>query len=150
MTLRAAFFAVAVLATPVAAQRPGDRLPVDSQVIVGHLPSGLTYYIRANPKPEHRAELRLVVNAGSVLEDDKQRGLAHFVEHMAFNGTEHFKKNELVGFLEKSGMRFGADLNAYTGFDETVYMLTLPTDSTAIFERGFEILRDWSHGLTFD
>ncbi len=149
MTLRSLVLAAA-LAAPLSAQQPADKLPVDSQVIVGHLPSGLTYYIRANPKPEHRAELRLVVNAGSVLEDDKQRGLAHFVEHMAFNGTEHFKKNELVTFLEKSGMRFGADLNAYTSFDETVYMLTLPTDSVSIFDRGFEILRDWSHGLTFD
>src|SRR5690242_17811992 len=101
--------------------RPTATLPVDSAVRVGHLANGLTYYIRRNVKPEHRAELRLVVNAGSVLEDSSQRGLAHFVEHMAFNGTEHFPKNDLLNFLEKSGMQFGADLNAYTSFDETVY-----------------------------
>src|SRR5918911_3904903 len=98
-------------------------LPSDAQLIVGTLPNGLTYYVRANPKPERRAELRLVVNAGSVLEDEDQRGLAHFVEHMAFNGTAHFAKQELVSYLESIGMRFGADINAYTSFDETVYML---------------------------
>ncbi|MBA2684884.1 MAG: insulinase family protein [Gemmatimonadaceae bacterium] len=125
-------------------------LPVDPAVTTGVLPNGLHYYIRVNHKPEKRAELRLVVNAGSVLEDSTQRGLAHMVEHMAFSGTTHFKKQELVDYLESTGVRFGADLNASTSFDETVYELTVPTDSTKLFDKGFQILADWSRGLTFD
>ncbi|MCH6547759.1 MAG: insulinase family protein, partial [Gemmatimonadetes bacterium] len=97
-----------------------------------------------------RAELRLVVNAGSILEDDDQRGLAHFVEHMAFNGTHNFPKQELVEYLERIGMRFGPDINAYTTFDETVYMLTVPTDTAEVFERAFQILEDWAHQVSFD
>jgi zinc protease len=132
---------------------PGDTarpLPVDPKVRVGTLPNGLRYYIRQNKKPEKRAELRLVVNAGSVLEDDDQRGLAHFAEHMAFNGTKNFKKNELVDYLEGIGMRFGPDLNAYTSFDETVYELLVPTDTAKVFEKGFTILQDWANGQTFE
>ncbi len=127
-----------------------DTLPADPAVLRGTLPNGLTYYIRANAKPEKRAELRLAVNAGSVLEDDDQRGLAHFVEHMAFNGTAHFAKHELTDFLESIGMRFGPDLNAYTSFDETVYMLHVPTDSFAVLDKAFLILRDWASGLTLE
>jgi zinc protease len=93
------------------------------------------YYIRKNVEPKNRAELRLVVNAGSTLETEKQRGLAHFVEHMCFNGTKNFKKQELVDFLEKSGVNFGADLNAYTSFDETVYELQVPTDSPMVYKK---------------
>ena len=125
-------------------------LPVDPAITMGTLPNGLRYYIRVNHKPEKRAELRLVVNAGSVLEDSSQRGLAHVVEHMAFSGTTNFKKQELVDYLESTGVRFGADLNASTSFDETIYELTVPTDSTKLFEKGFQILADWSRGLTFD
>ena len=125
-------------------------LPVDPAITTGVLPNGLRYYIRVNHRPEKRAELRLVVNAGSVLEDSSQRGLAHMVEHMAFSGTTHFKKQELVDYLESTGVRFGADLNASTSFDETIYELTVPTDSVKLFDKGFEILADWSRGLTFD
>ncbi len=125
-------------------------LPVDPAITTGVLANGLRYYIRVNHKPEKRAELRLVVNAGSVLEDSTQRGLAHMVEHMAFSGTTHFRKQELVDYLESTGVRFGADLNASTSFDETVYQLTVPTDSTKLFDKGFQILADWSRGLTFD
>src|SRR5512146_1651644 len=96
-------------------------LPLDTSITKGKLSNGITYYVRVNRKPEKRAELRLVVNAGSILEDDNQQGLAHFVEHMAFNGTKNFPRQELVNFLESVGVRFGADLNAYTSFDETVY-----------------------------
>ncbi|MBI4500633.1 MAG: insulinase family protein [Gemmatimonadetes bacterium] len=103
-----------------------------------------------NHRPEKRAELRLAVNAGSVLEDDNQRGIAHFVEHMAFNGTRNFARQELVSYLESIGMRFGADLNAYTSFDETIYMLTVPTDTGTFLQRGVEILRDWADGQLFD
>ena len=100
------------------------------------LANGLTYYIRENERPSDRLELRLVVDAGSVLEDDDQRGLAHFVEHMAFNGTEEFPEQALVDYLESIGMRFGPEINAYTSFDETVYKLTVPTDSAAVVETG--------------
>jgi zinc protease len=131
------------------AQSP-KALPVDPAIRIGKLPNGLTYYIRKNAEPEKRAELRLVVNAGSVLESDKQTGLAHFVEHMSFNGTRHFQKNELVNFLEKSGVNFGADLNAYTSFDETVYELQVPTDSAAVYTKAFQILEDWAHLVSFE
>lgn len=140
------------LATTVYAQAPTltQQLPVDPQITIGKFPNGLRYYIRANKKPEKRAELRLVIKAGSVLEDDDQQGLAHFVEHMAFNGTKHFPKHELVQFIESLGMRFGADLNAYTTFDETVYMLEVPTDKPETMARAMLILEDWAHRVTLD
>lgn len=126
------------------------ELPVDPRVRVGRLDNGLTYYVRRNTSPEDRAELWLVVNAGSILEDADQRGLAHFVEHMAFNGTRRFERQELVSYLESIGMRFGPDVNAYTSFDETVYLLQVPTDRDGYLDRGLEILEDWAHGITFD
>jgi zinc protease len=126
------------------------KLPVDPKVRIGTLANGIHYYVRQNPKPEKRAELRLVVNAGSVLETDDQLGLAHFIEHMAFNGTTHFAKNDLVKYLQSIGVRFGADLNAYTGFDETVYILPIPTDTARIVDQAFTILEDWAHGQTDD
>ena len=143
------------LAAPLAAgaeQTPSltQDLPRDPNVIVGALPNGLRYYIRKNARPEKRAELRLVVNAGSILEDDDQRGLAHFVEHTAFNGTTNFDKNDLITYLQSIGVRFGADLNASTGFDETIYILSIPTDTARIVDRAFDILEDWAHGQTFD
>ncbi len=125
-------------------------LPVDSLVHKGTLSNGLTFYIRHNAKPEGRVELRLVVKAGSVLETDDQQGLAHLCEHMAFNGSEHFHKQELVSFLESIGMRFGADLNAYTSFDETVYMLQIPTDDEEVLDKGFYVLEDWAAHVTYD
>ena len=129
---------------------PTQAMPIDPQITIGKFANGLRYYVRANKKPEKRMELRLVVKAGSILEDDDQQGLAHFVEHMAFNGTQHFPKNELVPFIESLGMRFGADLNAYTSFDETVYMLQVPTDKPETMERAMLILEDWAHSQTFD
>ncbi|HEX5152504.1 MAG TPA: insulinase family protein [Parafilimonas sp.] len=127
-----------------------DKVPVDSNVIVGKLANGLTYYIRHNTKPENKVELRLVVNAGSILEDSSQQGLAHFMEHMNFNGLKHFPKNELVNYLQSIGVKFGADLNAYTGFDETVYILPLPSDSAAKLDSGFMILEDWAGNALLD
>ena len=127
-----------------------DLLPKDPAVRTGVLPNGMTYYVRQNAKPEGRAELRLAVRAGSILEDESQLGLAHFVEHMAFNGTKHFAKNDLIKFLESLGMRFGADLNAYTSFDQTVYMLQVPTEDHTVLENGLLILSDWSHGIVFE
>lgn len=136
------------------AQSPGgsvtDTLPVDSKIRVGTLPNGLRYYIRKNTTPQKRAELRLAVNAGSILENNDQRGFAHIVEHTAFNGTTHFAKNNLIQYLQSVGARFGPDINAYTGFDETVYMLSVPTDTASIIENAFTILEDWAHGQVFD
>jgi len=130
---------------------PQDQsLPVDKAVITGTLENGIKYFIMKNQKPEKRAELRLFVNAGSVLENEDQLGLAHFVEHMAFNGTKNFKKNELINYLEKLGIKFGPELNAYTSFDQTVYMLTVPTDSVEILANGFLVLEEWAHNLAFD
>ncbi len=138
-------------ASPAAAlPAPSTPLPIDPKVKIGTLPNGLRYYIRQNSKPEKRAELRLVVNAGSVLENPNQLGEAHIVEHTAFNGTTHFAKNDLIKYLESIGVRFGADLNAYTSFDETVYILPIPTDTARIVEQAFTILEDWAHGQTFD
>ena len=125
-------------------------LPVDPKLIQGQLDNGLKYFIKVNGKPEKRAELRLVVNAGSIMEDEDQRGLAHLLEHMAFNGTTDFPKQDLVNYLEGIGMRFGPDLNAYTSFDETVYMLQVPTDSLNQLENGFRILENWAHKVTLD
>ncbi len=125
-------------------------IPVDPNVKIGKLSNGLTYYIRKNAKPEKKVELRLAVNAGSILEDPDQRGLAHFMEHMNFNGSKHFPKNELVDYLQKIGVQFGADLNAYTGFDETVYILPISTDDAAVVEKGFTILEDWAFNNLMD
>jgi zinc protease len=133
-----------------AQQLKGEAIPVDKAVIIGHLPNGLTYYIRKNVEPKNRAELYLVNKVGSVLEGDPQQGLAHFTEHMAFNGTRDFPKNQLVDYLQKSGVKFGADLNAYTSFDETVFQLPLPTDSVKLFEKGFAILANWAGYVSFD
>lgn len=127
-----------------------QKLPIDSKVRIGKLDNGFTYYIRQNQRPEKRIEMRLAVNAGSILENDDQAGLAHFVEHMCFNGTKNFKKNELIEYLQSIGMRFGADLNAYTSFDETVYMLTIPSDSANLVDKGFLVMKDWAHQVTFE
>lgn len=145
-------FSVVVLSAGIFPRRPNLKspLPIDEKVVTGRLPNGMTYYIRQNSKPERRLELRLVVQAGSVLEEDDQQGLAHFLEHMAFNGTRHFAKQELIDYIQSIGMRFGADLNAYTSFDETVYMLQIPTDNDSLLERGFMILGDWASFITLE
>src|SRR5690606_17529184 len=92
----------------------------------------------------------LAMKAGSILEEENERGLAHFLEHMAFNGTTHFPKNELISYLQSNGVRFGADLNAYTSFDETVYQLPIPTDDPEIIQNGLQILRDWAGGILLE
>ena len=125
-------------------------IPVDPNVKMGKLANGLTYYIRKNAKPENKVELRLAVNAGSILEENDQRGLAHFMEHMNFNGSKHFPKNELVNYLQKVGVKFGADLNAYTSFDETVYMLPISSDDPEVLEKGFTVLEDWAFNNLLD
>src|SRR5205807_5326544 len=125
-------------------------MPVDPEITIGKFANGMRYYIRRNKKPEKRAELRLVVKAGSILEDDDQQGLAHLVEHMAFDGTKHFPEKDMLSFVESLGMRWGPDLNAYTSFDETVYMLTVPTDKPEMMDRALLILEDWAHKVSFD
>ncbi len=122
------------------------KIPVSPKVKVGTLPNGLKYYIEYNKKPEKKVELRLAVNAGSILEDDDQQGLAHFMEHMNFNGLKHFPDNELVHYLESIGVGFGNDLNAFTSFDQTVYILPVPSDDSAKLENAFNVIADWAHG----
>lgn len=132
-----------------AALNLADPVPVGPQVKVGKLDNGLTYYIQKNSRPEKRLELRLVVKAGSILEDDDQQGLAHYTEHMAFNGSTHFKKHELISYLQSIGLKFGPDLNAYTSFNETVYILPIPTDKREDVEKAFLVLEDWAQGVSF-
>ena len=122
----------------------------DSSIHEGRLSNGVHYVVETHAWPPGRAELRLVVNAGSVLEADDQRGLAHLIEHLAFDGTKHFPKHTLLAYLQAIGMQFGADVNAVTGMDETIYVLTLPSDSAQFVDRGVQILGDWADGVTFD
>jgi zinc protease len=130
-----------------------DLVPLTSRALTGTLPNGLRYYILENAFPENMAYLALVVNAGSVLERDDQRGFAHFVEHLAFDGSERFPNKEIIEYLRSMGMRFGANLNAYTDYDETVYHFDIPTESVGgvkrIPERAFAILDDWSYAVSF-
>ncbi len=127
-----------------------DPIPMDPEVEVGSFSNGLRYYIRYNKKPEKRALLWLVIDAGSVLEDDDQQGLAHFTEHMAFNGTENFPKQDLIDYMESIGMAFGSSVSASTSFDRTFYRLEVPTDSAAAVETAFQILEDWAHRVSFE
>ena len=144
----------AVVADPKAAPPPAvdesRPLAMDAAVRTGTLANGLTYYVKANKKPEKRVQLWLAVNSGSVLEDDDQRGYSHLLEHIAFQGTKRFPKHDIQDFIERSGMRFGADLNAYTSFDETVYQLMVPTEDPKIVDKGIDVLRDWSSEIAFD
>lgn len=128
----------------------GTPLPTDPSLIQGRLDNGLTYYVLRNAKPEKRAQLWLAVNAGSVLEDDDQQGLAHFIEHMCFNGTKKYAKQQIVNWLEKIGMRFGPDINAFTSFDETVFQIEVPTDDPKVVEHGLDVLHEWAQGVAFD
>ncbi len=152
--LAAALLSCSLLAQAEATVAPSlslsSNLPTSPLVKTGKLANGLTYYIHKNPRPENKLELRLVVKAGSILEDDDQQGLAHFTEHMAFNGSTNFKRNELVSYLQSIGVKFGADLNAYTTFDETVYILPIPTDNPKVVDQGFQVLEDWAHGLSMN
>lgn len=127
-----------------------QEIPLDKKVRTGKLPNGFTYYLRSNGEPKKRALLYLVNNVGSVLEDQDQQGLAHFMEHMNFNGTRNFPKNALVDYLQKAGIRFGSDLNAHTGLDETVYELPVPTDDPKMILNGINIMRDWAQEATLD
>ena len=159
----AAVFALALLvpvvAPKLAAQQapatlppidPQTVLPLDATIRTGTLPNGLKYFIRRNGRPEKRVSLRLAVKTGSLEEADDQQGLAHLIEHMAFNGSAHFKPGELVSYFERLGARLGPHVNAYTSFDETVYMLDLPTDQGDVVARGLTALSDFAGGLNLD
>jgi zinc protease len=139
-----------VSAASVQSYTLSQQMPVDPEVSLGTLPNGLRYYVRANAKPARRAELRLVVRTGSVLEDDDQRGLAHFVEHMEFEGTTHFPGQGIVQFLGSLGLGLGADANAGTSYDDTQYTLRVPTDVPGALDRALLVLQDWTNAATFD
>ena len=140
-------FASSMLAQNISITAP---IPVDPAIKKGAFKNGLTYYIKHNKQPEKRLELRLAVNAGSMQENASQVGLAHFTEHMCFNGTKTFPKAELVNFLEKMGIEFGAELNAYTSFDQTVYMLSVPSDRPGLIDTAMMVLHEWSQNVSFD
>jgi len=143
-----ALIAISVIfATPSVAFQD---LPINPTIKIGKLENGLTYYIQENKLPANRIQFRLAVNAGSVQEDDDQQGLAHFTEHMLFNGTKNFEKNELISFLQKMGLEFGGDLNAYTSFDETVYFLPIPTEEPGNVDKALLVLSDWAHNVSFE
>jgi zinc protease len=137
-------------AASVAAYSLSQQMPVDPEVAVGTLPNGLRYYVRQNGRPRRRAEMRLVVRAGSVLEDDDQQGLAHFVEHMEFEGTQHFPGQSIGDFLSGLGLSIGPDANAATSYDDTQYTLRVPTDVPGVIDRALLVLEDWAHAATFD
>ncbi len=153
-TRAARFLLIAMLAFFTAKAQPKasdpQPIPADPAVRTGKLPNGFTYYIRHNAEPQRHVELYLVNKAGSILEDEDQRGLAHFMEHMNFNGTKHFPGNQLVDYLQKAGVRFGADLNAYTNFDETVFQLPVSTDDPALVTGGLQIMADWAQEALLD
>src|SRR5881392_2932342 len=154
---RAAFVTAFVTAglVPLAARQAAapalqERIPFDAAVRTGTLPNGLKYYVRRNTRPASRVVLRLAVQTGSLDEADDQQGLAHVLEHMASNGSEHFKPGELISYFESTGARLGPHLNAQTGFEDTIYMLDLPTDKPAIVEKGLTAFADFAGGLTLD
>lgn len=151
MKLRKILMLVAVFATALAQAQQMPKIPVDKAVRIGKLPNGLTYYIRHNNWPEHVANFYIAQRVGSINENDDQRGLAHFLEHMAFNGSEHFKDNNLIEYTRSLGVEFGSDLNAYTSIDQTVYRVcNVPTKRQASLDSCMLILKDWSNGLTLD
>src|ERR1044071_1040010 len=154
-------FVIGLIAPPVmraqsaapasqAAPALSERMPFDAAVTTGTLPNGLKYYIRRNTRPEKRISMQAARKAGSVDEENDQQGLAHFLEHMAFNGTKRFKPGELIAALESTGARLGPHVNAYTSFEETVYMFELPTDKTGLVEKGLQALSDFAGGMSLD
>src|SRR5262245_5289820 len=137
-------------AASVAGYALSADMPVDPEVLIGGLPNGLRFYVRPNARPARQAELRLVVKAGAVLEDDDQRGLAHFVEHMQFQGSRHFPGQTIDGFLSSLGLSIGSDANAVTSFDDTQYSMRVPTDRPGVLDRALTVLEDWAGGALFE
>ena len=140
-------FVLAIMATSAFAQSM-PQLTMDPATRKGKLPNGLTYYIRHNEWPEHMANFYIAQRVGSIQEEEEQRGLAHFLEHMAFNGSENFKKVGIIDWCREKGIQFGSDLNAYTGVDQTVYRVcNVPTGNIQVLDSCLLILKDWSNGL---
>ncbi|MBO7381838.1 MAG: insulinase family protein, partial [Muribaculaceae bacterium] len=145
MKIRTLILSLAVLFGIQAFAQMDQPLPKDPAVRYGKLDNGLTYYIRHNEKPENRANFYIAQRVGSILENEEQRGLAHFLEHMCFNGTKNFPGKDIINYLEKNGVAFGGDLNAYTGIDETVYNIdNVPTNRPELVDSCMLILHDWS------
>ena len=149
--IRILFAAVITIIFSVVAVSQGDPnqpLPNDESVHYGVLDNGMTYYIRHNEEPKERASFYIIQNVGALLEDDNQNGLAHFLEHMAFNGTEHFPEKGIIDFLERHGVAFGENINAYTAQNQTVYtLIDVPVDKPEIIDTSLLILHDWSQPL---
>jgi zinc protease len=130
---------------------PKAPVPLDPAVIYGRLDNGMTYYIRENKEPKERAEFYLTVNVGALSEDEDQNGLAHFCEHMAFNGTKNFAKKDILNYLQSIGMKFGPEINAFTSTDETNYMLQkVPTTDPKVIDTALLILFDWAHNVSYE
>ena len=151
MKLRNLLVAALLMLAGMVQAQPQMTIPVDKDVRIGRLSNGLTYYIRHNNWPENRANFYIAQKVGSIQEEESQRGLAHFLEHMAFNGSDHFKGNNLIEWCRANGIAFGVDLNAYTSIDQTVYNINnVPTQRPGAIDTCLIILRDWSTGLTLD
>ena len=139
---------MAAMASASLVMMAADIVPDDPTVRHGVLPNGLTYYVKQNNFPEHHADFFIAQRVGSMQELESQRGLAHFLEHMCFNGTKHFPGNSLINYMESIGVKFGANLNAYTSTDETVYNISnVPTDRITALDTCLLVLSDWSHNL---
>ena len=151
MKLRKLFVAVALLTTGFvsAQQMQNPEIPTDEGVRIGKLANGLTYYLRHNNYPEKKANFYIAQRVGSIQEDDSQQGLAHFLEHMAFNGSEHFPNGKMLEYLQTIGVQFGRSLNAYTSIDRTVYYIAdVSTERQSALDSCMLVLRDWSSGIT--
>ena len=149
--LTVSLMVVGLIITSCASSKAGNQeLTRDPAIVSGTLDNGMSYFIQRNTEPANRIMLRLVVRAGSNMEEDDQQGVAHLLEHLAFNGSENFAPNELIDYFETIGMNFGADVNAYTSFDETVYMLEVPADDPTMLDTGLLVLHDWACGLNLD
>ena len=153
ITILFSLFIATMMVMPVKAQDDvlQQQLPIDKEVRYGVLPNGLTYYVRHNEEPKNRAEFHIAQKVGSILEEENQRGLAHFLEHMAFNGLEHYPGKSMLEYFQSIGLTFGGDINAYTGFDETVYRLSnVPTDRVEVLDSALLVLHDWACAITLD
>ena len=146
----ALLFTTGCSTSKVGAKSSGNELVLDSAVKQGKLDNEMSYFIRENGEPKNRIQLRLVVKTGSCMEEDDQKGVAHFVEHLCFNGTEHFEKSAIVDYFESIGMAFGPEVNAYTSFEETVYMLEIPADNPEILKTSLLVLHDWASAVSFN
>ncbi len=145
-----AFMVTGCSSSKVQSKSSGNQLVMDSAFKQGKLDNGMSYFVRENAEPKNRIQLRLAVKAGSCMEEDDQKGVAHFVEHLCFNGTENFEKSAIVDYFESIGMAFGPEVNAYTSFENTVYMLELPADDPEVLKKSLLVLHDWASAVTFD